>query len=138
MRSATPAAARLAWNRWLSCSASSTNPSISWGPRSLPAWGSMVVMRTPDGAALASTMALRPWKLPISTTCWPADRRLAASHSRPAWARVIQPCTSATAATVPAKVRGVPAASPESCRSGVSAVSEVSLMPPGAYRVTTV
>jgi hypothetical protein len=36
-------------------------PTICWGPRSLPACGSMATTSTPSGAAVASTMAERPW-----------------------------------------------------------------------------
>ncbi|MEZ5207427.1 MAG: hypothetical protein R2690_10730 [Acidimicrobiales bacterium] len=71
-------------------------PSNSCGPRSLPPCGSIVMISTPAGALDASMMALRPWKLPISTMRSPASSSPARSHNRQAWSRVIQPWTSAT------------------------------------------
>ena len=60
-RSRMPASSRLRWNDWLSASASASLPTISSGPRSVPAWGSMAITVTPSGTALANTMVDRPW-----------------------------------------------------------------------------
>ena len=57
----------------------SAYPSNSWGPRSLPAWGSMAITSTSGAAAIASTMVERPRKLPISTIDPPAGQRVAES-----------------------------------------------------------
>ena len=70
---------RLARNTSWSSAASAANPSNSWGPRSLPAWGSMAITSTPGAAAIASTMVERPRKLPISTIDPPAGQRVAES-----------------------------------------------------------
>src|SRR5207248_2414351 len=99
----TPARSRLAWNTSWSTAASSAKPSICWGPRSLPAWGSMATSSTPSTAASARMVVDRPLNDPISTMREPGSSAAARSHSRRAWPSVIHPSTSATAATASAK-----------------------------------
>ena len=59
--SIAPAASRLAMKTSWSCDACSSKPSNSWGPRSLPAWGSIAMTSTPSAAARPKTIADRPW-----------------------------------------------------------------------------
>src|SRR6478735_6833086 len=95
-RSRTPARSRLSRNTSWSSAASAAYPSNSWGPRSLPAWGSIAITSTSGAAADASTIVERPRKLPISTIDPPAGQRVAESYSVDAWPGLIQPSTSAT------------------------------------------
>ena len=57
---AHPARSRLARKTLLSTAASSAKPSISCGPRSLPAWGSMATISAPSGAERAMAIIERP------------------------------------------------------------------------------
>ena len=98
-RSRTPARSRLVRKTLWSTAASSSKPSISCGPRSLPAWGSMAKISTPSGAALAMAIIDRPRKLPISTMRPPAGTSAARAETRATWSGLNQPSTPSSASS---------------------------------------
>ena len=98
-RSRTPARSRLARNTLLSTSASSAKPSISCGPRSLPAWGSMATISVPSGAERAMATMERPRKLPISTIRPPAGTCDARSTTRATCSGLNHPSTPSSASS---------------------------------------
>ena len=97
-RSRTPARSRFARKRSWSASPVAASVSISCGPRSVPACGSIAITSTPSGAAVASTIVERPRKLPISTMRPGGASAAAASWSRRGLVSLSQPSTPSIAA----------------------------------------